>query len=173
MVTNQLDTAVKSFQSMNQMVERYTRLCRAYVQLSERFHQLDVEHMTLKGQVVPLLKALKMQQDRLRQIQTEKETLQRDLDQQTAQHRQEVQAITQTYEERIDRLTRHMEELRSLDGLLSPEASQELAEAESQMELVEATMQEMSEDDDPDLTADEKALLAAYRANPDAFLGFS
>ncbi|QQE64944.1 hypothetical protein GFS31_16280 [Leptolyngbya sp. BL0902] len=170
MVTNQLDTAVKSFQPINQTVERYTRLCRAYVQLSERFHQLDVEHMTLKGQVVPLLKALKMQQDRLRQIQADKEALQQALDQQSAQHRQEVQAIAQTYEERIDRLTRHIEELRSLDGLLSPEAAQELSEAESQMELVEATIQEMAEDDEPDLTEDEKTLLAAYRANPGAFL---
>lgn len=173
MATTQLDTAVKSFQHMNQMVERYTRLCRAYVQLSERFHQLDVDHMTLKGQVVPLLKALKVQQDRLRQIQAEKEMLQQDLEQQLAQHHQAMQGTTQAYEERLDSLTRHLEELRSLEVLLSPEASQELAEAESQMELVEATMQEMAENDEPDLSADEKALLAAYRANPGAFLGIS
>ena len=170
MVTNPIDTAVQTVDPTKSTVERYTRLCRAYVQLSERFHQLDVDHMTLKGQVIPLLKALKVQQDRLRQLQTEKEALQQTLDQQAAQQRQEMQTLAHTYEDRLDRLTHHLEELRPLEGLLSSELSHELAEAESQMELVEATMQEMGEDDEPDLTADEKALLAAYRANPGAFL---
>ncbi|MFH7245386.1 MAG: hypothetical protein ACHWZW_21315 [Spirulina sp.] len=170
MVTDQLDTAVQTFQHMNQTVERYTRLCRAYVQLSERFHQLDVEHMTLKGQVVPLLRALKAQQTRLKQMQTEKEALQQALDQRMAQHRQDMQTLTRTYEERLSSLSHHLEELRPLERLLSSDMSQDLAVAEEQMDLVEATLQEMSEDNDPDLTSDEKALLAAYRANPAAFL---
>jgi len=170
MVTDRLDTAVKSFQPTNPMVERYTRLCRAYVQLSERFHQLDVDHMTLKGQVVPLLKALKIQQDRLRQAQSEKVAMEQTLDQRIVQHRQDMQALTRTYEERLDSLSHHIEELRPLEQLLSSEVFHELAAAEAQMELVDTTFQEMSEDDDPDLTADEKALLAAYRANPEAFL---
>lgn len=170
MVTNPLDTAVQTLDPTHATVERYTRLCRAYVQLSERFHQLDVDHMTLKGQVIPLLKALKAQQDRLRQLQTEKDALQQALDHQAAQHGQEMQTLTRTYEDRLDHLTHHLEELRPLEGLLSSELSHELAEAESQMELVEATMQEMAEEEEPDLTADEKVLLAAYRANPGAFL---
>ncbi|MBD2425308.1 hypothetical protein [Phormidium sp. FACHB-1136] len=170
MVTNAFDSAVQLSDSPRSTVERYTRLCRAYVQLSERFHQLDVDHMTLKGQVIPLLKALKAQQDRLRQLQMEKESLQQSLDQQSAQHHQEMQTLTQTYEDRLGHLTRHLEELRPLEGLLSSDLSHELAEAESQMDLVDATLQEMGEDDEPDLTADEKALLAAYRANPSAFL---
>ncbi|MEB3290426.1 MAG: penicillin acylase family protein [Leptolyngbya sp.] len=171
MMTDQLETTVQSLPPIHQqLVERYTRLCRAYVQLSDRFHQLDVNHMTLKGQVVPLLKALKIQQDRLRQMQTDKETLQETLAQRVTQHRQDLQALTRTYEERLASLSHHIEELQSLEGLLSSAACHDLAIAEEQMDLVEATLHEMAEDDDPDLSADEKALLAAYRANPEAFL---
>lgn len=170
MVTDQLDTAVKTFQHMNQMVERYTRLCRAYVQLAERFHQLDVDHMTLKGQVIPLLKALKAQQTHLKQVQAEKEALQQALDQHMAQHRQEMQTLTRTYEDRLNNLSQHLEELRPLERLLSSDIYEDLAVAEEQMDLVEATLQEMAEDNDPDLSSDEKALLAAYRANPATFL---
>lgn len=177
MMTDQLDTAVKNFQHVDQMVERYTRLCRAYVKLSERFHQLDVDHMRLKGQVIPLLKALKAQQTRLHQMQSEKDNLQQTLDQlrqsfdqRATLHRQEMQALTQTYEERLENLSHHISELRPLEVLLSSEVFQELVVAEEQMELVEATIQEMVDDDDPDLSLDEKALLEAYRANPGSFL---
>lgn len=170
MATTQLDTAIHNFQHINQMAERYTRLCRAYVELSERFHQLDVDHMTLKGQVIPLLKALKTQQDRLQRLQTEKDDLQQTLDQRVVQHRQDVEAMTQSYEDRIEQLTHSLEALRPIERLLSSEISHELLEAETQIELVEATIQEMAEDNDPDLSSDEKALLEAYRANPGAFL---
>ena len=100
MTTDRLETAVRNFQHVNQMVERYTRLCRAYVTLAERFHQLDVDHMTLKGQMVPLLKALKAHQAKLKAVEAEKTELQVTLqqqvqiqtllDQQEAQHRQEL-----------------------------------------------------------------------------------
>ncbi|NJL46442.1 MAG: hypothetical protein HC929_01590 [Leptolyngbyaceae cyanobacterium SM2_5_2] len=170
MVTERLDLAVKNFQHMNQMVERYTRLCRAYVQLSERFHQLDVEHMTLKGQMVPLLKALKAQQARMQQLRADNEALQQALEHQTTQHRQEMQTLTTAYEDRLQTLAHHVDELRPLEALLSSQAYQELETAEEQMELVEATLQEMDEDSSPDLTDDEKVLLSAYQADPDGFL---
>ncbi|MGF1569782.1 MAG: hypothetical protein ACFCVD_17225 [Nodosilinea sp.] len=173
MVTERLDMAVKNFQNMNQMVERYTRLCRAYVQLSERFHQLDVEHMTLKGQVIPLLKTLKTQQASLRQAEAEKTALQQSLDQQLAHHRQELQTLTKTYEDRLQALTNHVEELKPLENLLTSEAYRELTIAEEQIELVETTFQEMEEDSSPDLSSEEKALLAAYRTDPSAFLAAS
>ena len=82
MTTDRLETAVRNFQHVNQMVERYTRLCRAYVTLAERFHQLDVDHMTLKGQMVPLLKALKAHQAKLKAVEAEKTELQVTLQQQ-------------------------------------------------------------------------------------------
>ncbi|HIK46179.1 MAG TPA: hypothetical protein IGR64_15045, partial [Leptolyngbyaceae cyanobacterium M65_K2018_010] len=171
MVTERLDTAVKNFQHVNQMVERYTRLSRAYVQLSERFHRLDVEHMTLKGQVIPLLRAVKVQQVRLQQVQAENQALQQALERQAAEHRQEIQNLTQIYEERLHNLSHHLDELKPLEHLFSLEVQEELSEAEAQMELVEATLEEIAEDSCPDLSEEEKRLLAAYHTDPEAFLG--
>ncbi len=179
--TDRLETAVRNFQHVNQMVERYTRLCRAYVSLSERFHQLDVEHMTLKEQVVPLLKAFKAQQARLKTAEAENTRLQSllsqqeahrqtALDQQEALHRQDLQQLTTTYEERLQALSSHVAELQPLEQLLSDDTHQELSAAEAQMELVETTLQEIADDSSPDLSGEEKTLLAAYRADPAAFL---
>ena len=181
MVTDRLETAVRNFQHVNQMVERYTRLCRAYVSLSERFNQLDVDHMTLKGQMVPLLKALKAQQAKLRVVEVEKTKwlhtmsqqegrLQAALDDQETHHQQELQQLTKTYEEKLQVLSNHVAELQPLEQLLSPDTHHELSIAEAQMELVETTFQEIEVDSSPDLSSEEKALLAAYRADPDAFL---
>ncbi|HZG38631.1 MAG TPA: hypothetical protein VEZ50_08110 [Nodosilinea sp.] len=170
MVTDRLETAVRNFQHVNQMVERYTRLCRSYVSLSERFHQLDVDHMTLKGQVVPLLKALKAHQAKLKAVEAEKAGLQARLDHQAAQHRQELQQLTKTYEDKLEALSNHIAELQPLEQLLNGETHRELSVAEEQMELVEATFLEIEQDCAPDLSAEEKALLTAYRADPAAFL---
>ena len=184
MTTDRLETAVRNFQHVNQMVERYTRLCRAYVTLAERFHQLDVDHMTLKGQMVPLLKALKAHQAKLKAVEAEKTELQVTLqqqvqqqvqiqtllDQQEAQHRQELQQLTQTYESKLQALASHVAELQPLDQLLNTETNHELSVAEEQIELVETTLQEMEQDSSPDLSGEEKALLAAYQSDPQAFL---
>ncbi|MFZ4674701.1 MAG: hypothetical protein ACOYM4_03225 [Nodosilinea sp.] len=184
MTTDRLETAVRNFQHVNQMVERYTRLCRAYVTLAERFHQLDVDHMTLKGQMVPLLKALKAHQAKLKAVEAEKTELQVTLqqqvqqqvqiqtllDQQEAQHRQELQQLTQTYESKLQALASHVAELQPLEQLLNTETNHELSVAEEQIELVETTLQEMEQDSSPDLSGEEKALLAAYQSDPQAFL---
>jgi septal ring factor EnvC (AmiA/AmiB activator) len=184
MTTDRLETAVRNFQHVNQMVERYTRLCRAYVTLAERFHQLDVDHMTLKGQMVPLLKALKAHQAKLKAVEAEKTDLQVTLqqqvqqqvqiqtllDQQEAQHRQELQQLTQTYESKLQALASHVAELQPLEQLLNTETNHELSVAEEQIELVETTLQEMEQDSSPDLSGEEKALLAAYQSDPQAFL---
>jgi septal ring factor EnvC (AmiA/AmiB activator) len=185
MATDRLETAVRNFQHVNQMVERYTRLCRAYVTLAERFHQLDVDHMTLKGQMVPLLKALKAHQAKLKAVEAEKTELQVTLqqqqvqqqvqiqtmlDQQEAQHRQELQQLTQTYEAKLQALASHVAELQPLEQLLNTETNHELSVAEEQIELVETTLQEMEQDSSPDLSGEEKALLAAYQSDPQAFL---
>ena len=184
MTTDRLETAVRNFQHVNQMVERYTRLCRAYVTLAERFHQLDVDHMTLKGQMVPLLKALKAHQAKLKAVEAEKTELQVTLqqqvqqqvqiqtllDQQEAQHRQELQQLTQTYESKLQALASHVAELQPLEQLLNTETNHELSVDEEQIELVETTLQEMEQDSSPDLSGEEKALLAAYQSDPQAFL---
>jgi chromosome segregation ATPase len=170
MVTQRLDMAIKNFQHMNQMVERYTRLSRAYVLLAERFHQLDVEHMQLKGQMVTLLKALKGSHPRIQTLEAEKASLENALEQQAAQHRQELQTLTRTYEEQLAQMTGQLEELRPLMALAADEACQTLTEAENQMELVETTLQEMEMDSTPDLSPEDKSLLMAYQANPTEFL---
>jgi septal ring factor EnvC (AmiA/AmiB activator) len=181
MTTDRLDMAVRNFEHVNQMVERYTRLCRAYVNLSERFHQLDVEHMTLKGQMVPLLKALKAHQVKLRTVEAEKASLQATLDQQqahlqgaldqqAAQHQQALQQLTNSYQAQLQALSDQVAELQPLGRLLSAETHQELSAAEEQMELVETTFQEIAQDSSPDLSSEEKALLAAYQSDPNSFL---
>lgn len=170
MATERLDTAMKTFQQTTQMVERYTRLCRAYVNLAERFHQLDVDHMTLKGQVVPLLKAIKAKQVRLGQLEAENAQLHHRLRQQADQHQQAQQALRESYNQQIQALTHRLDDFKPLEQLFTPEVCQELAVAEEQLELVEATFDEMAQDGDPDLSTEEKALLAAYRADPSAFL---
>jgi DNA repair exonuclease SbcCD ATPase subunit len=162
--------AIKNFQHMNQMVERYTRLSQAYVTLAERFNQLDVEHMQLKGQMVTLLKACKVSKPRIQALEAEKVALEEALEQQTAQHRRELQNLTQDYEERLEQMSRHLEELRPMEMLASDEAYQSLTEAEEQMELIETTLKEMEVDSSPDLTRDDKALLLEYQANPTQFL---
>lgn len=169
MATERLNMAIKNFHNMDQMVERYIRLGRAYVTLSERFHQLDVEHMQLKGQMVPLIKQLKAQQRHLSTLKGEQTTLQQALDGQASQHRQELQRITSLYEEKLQTLTTRLAELQPLEKLLDQEAYHALVEAEEQMELVETTLQEMETDSVPDLSPEDKALLADYQAQPETF----
>ena len=65
MTTTRLTTAIRNYETMNQMVERYLRLCRAYVRLSEQFQTLDLEHMQLKEQMVSLIRSLKQQQQHI------------------------------------------------------------------------------------------------------------
>ncbi len=173
MVTERLDTAVRNFQHTNQMVERYTRLSRAYVKLAERFNQLDVEHMTLKSQVIPLLQALKAQQARIEKLLADQQKLQQALEQKTVDHRQELEALSQTYEDRLSSLNHDIEELKPLENLFTSQVYEDLITAEEQMDLVETTLQEMAEDSSPDLSDEEKALLAAYQADPQLFLGAS
>jgi len=173
MASERLDMAIKNFQHMNQMVERYTRLCRAYVQLSERFHQLDVEHMKLKGQMVPLIKVAQTYKSRLETLEAEKASLQGSLQQQTQQYQNELQNLTKIYEEKLQALEHRVEELKPLETLMSSEAFQHLVEAEDQIELDEATFQEMDEDSSPDLTPEEKDLIKTFQENPEKFLAAS
>lgn len=170
MVSERLDMAIKNFQHMNQMVERYTHLSRSYVQLSERFHQLDVEHMKLKGQMIPLIKATRSYKQQLQAAAAEKADLEALLQQQTEQYQQELQDLTKTYEEKLQTLSQHLEELKPLESLLSEEAYQHLSEAEEQIELDEATFHEMDEDSSPDLSPEDKDLLTKYQQNPEDFL---
>ncbi|HEY9737717.1 MAG TPA: hypothetical protein V6D06_15600 [Trichocoleus sp.] len=170
MTTERLHMAIKNFDNMNQMVERYTRLCRAYVKLSERFHQLDVEHMKLKGNMVPLIKAVKAYKQKIIALERQNLELQQAISTTESRSRIEVQNLVSIYEEQLESLRSQLEELKALEWFTSEEAQIELAEAEHQIELDEETFQEMAQDASPDLSAADKALLLEYHTNPAEFV---
>ena len=170
MATTRLDTALKNYEQMNQMVERYTRLCRAYVKLSERFQELDIANMTLKGQLVSLIKTTKAQQQQQQRQSKEYQRLLEAFNSLRANHQQELQELTHSYEDRIQDLTSELVSLTALQtDLFAPDVQEALTEAETQSELLEEAFQEMATDGDPDLNSEEKALLAEFQANPSLF----
>lgn len=163
--------AIKNFDNLNQMVERYTRLCQAYVKLSERFHQLDVDHMKLKGNVVPLLKTVKLHKQRTLGLERQNLELQQAIAVAEERHQISLQNLIATYEEQLEDLRRQAEELKSLEWFTSEAAQQQLAEAEHQIALDEETFEEIAQDASPDLSVADKALLGEYQANPADFIG--
>lgn len=170
MTTERLHMAIKNFDNMNQMVERYTRLCRAYVRLSERFHQLDLEHMKLKENMVPLLKAVKAYRQKTTVLERTNLELQQTLATLDTRHQGEVQNLVSTYEEQLESLKSQVEELKALEWFTTEAAQQELAEAEHQIDLDEETFLEIDQDAAPDLTDAEKALLSEYHTDPGQFM---
>lgn len=142
---------------MKSTVDRYKRLAESYIKLADQFHQLDVEHMTLKQKVVPVLKALRKYQSLTAQLKQDKVEL-----------LQKIQALT---DEKLDLQTTiatmqtKFEDLADLEALLQPETQDLLMEAEQQIDLVEETLQEMALDSDPDLSQSDKQLLETYYQN--------
>ncbi len=132
---------------MTNISNSFAKLCRSYVKLADKFQQLDVEYMTLKGKIVPLLKQLKAYRDAVEALKSEKQEMRAELDVVTAKY----------------------EELKVFEELLSPGMQALLQEAQDQVNLVDETLVEMEQDDDPDLSKDDKELLSAFRENPDAF----
>ncbi len=126
---------------MIQISERYTRICRAYTQLAERFQKLDVEHMALKNKIVPLLQVLKTYRQTVEVLKQEK-----------AQMAEALETMTTQYNE-----------LKVLETLLKSDSQSALLEAEGQMDLVAQTLQEIEADSDPDLSDADKALLEEYQ----------
>lgn len=140
----------------------YQRICRSYVQLADRYEQLDVEHMQLKSHLVRLLKSLKAHQQAMHQLRETNQLLH-------SSYEQEKQELTRDYEAKIQSLTDRLKQLEPLEALLSEEMQQQMAETEEQLALVEETNSEMDAEPDPDLTSDEKALLVSYFNNPENF----
>ena len=132
---------------MSQIAERYIHLCRSYIQLSDKFQKLDVEHTTLRRRIVPLLNNLKAYQQIVEKLEQEKLEL----------------------EEKLKTLDQRYEHLKQFEILAQPEIQAELSEAESQIALVEETVQEMEENRDPDLNETEKLLLNEFQNNPTEF----
>jgi chromosome segregation ATPase len=157
---------------MNNIAERYIRLSRAYVQLSDKFQQLDVDHMALRGQIAPLLKSLKAHKSAVERLQQEKGALEAELQTVTAECEQlrPLAVEKATWEATLQAVTAKYEVLRPLEALLSPDSEAVLAEAEAQLDLIDQTTAEMAMDADPDLNDEAKQLLADYAENPEAFM---
>jgi hypothetical protein len=132
---------------MSHLADRYNRLCQAYVKLADQFQRLDIDHMTLRSKVVPLLRALKTYKAGVETLTQENLALE-----------QELRAMTQKYEE-----------LKPLEVFLHPEFQQALWEAEEQLALVDQTLQEIDQNQDPGLSEADKQLLLEYHNDPTQF----
>jgi chromosome segregation ATPase len=137
--------------NIQQIADRYARLGRAYIKLSDKFQQLDVDYMTLKSKVVPLLKALKAYKQLANQLKQEKGDLQ-----------SQINALAAKYEE-----------LKSFEIFLKPEMQDILSEAEEQAELIDETLQEMDQNADPDLSDSDQSILHEYYSDPTAFVALN
>jgi predicted nucleic acid-binding Zn-ribbon protein len=149
---------------MDNLAERYIRLSRAYIKLADKFQKLDVEHMALRGKVVPLLKAIKTHRSTIDQLNEENLTLKHQLTELIAQ-RQRIKEL----EAQLETVTAHYETLKPLAGLLQPEVEELLTEVEEQLELVDATFDEIDSDRDPDLSESDKEILQEYENDPAQF----
>ncbi|URR35306.1 hypothetical protein NBE99_11780 [Thermosynechococcus sp. HN-54] len=127
---------------MNNLSQRYLRLCQAYSQLAERYTKLDIDHMTLREKLVPFLMAFKYYKQMSEQLVAEKEALQRELN---------------------DLRDRYQLLVSQNGGApVNEELLNALAEAEEQMGLIEETLKEQETDPDPNLLPIEKQLLEEY-----------
>lgn len=129
--------------NMSNIAERYIYLCRCYIELADKFQKLDVEHMTLKSKMIPILKTIKACKQTIEQLTQEKLELE-----------QKLQSVTAQYKE-----------LKSFEVLLQPETQAVLAEAEEQMNLVQETLLEIDQDSDPGMSEADKLLLEEYYSN--------
>lgn len=149
---------------MDNLAERYVRLSRAYIKLADKFHKLDVEHMALRGKVAPLLRAVKAHRATIDQLSDENLALKTQLTE-LAGTNQRIQIL----EAQLESLTTQYHALQPLEALLQSEVQEALTEAEQQIELVEATVDEMDDDRDPDLSEADKQLLQEYENDPTQF----
>ncbi len=138
---------------MSDPTQRYLRLCQSYVQLADRFTQLDVEQMTLREKLIPFLLAFKHYKELAEKLATENTSLQAELTD----------------------LRERYTQLNAADQQFSPPLTSELEtallEAEEQMALVEETIKEQAIDPDPDLLPVEKLLLDEYVSGTGEFAG--
>lgn len=133
---------------MDNLSQRYLNLCQAYVQLADRYNNLDVEQMTLREKLVPFLMAFKYYKRLSEQLTNEKRTL----------------------EAEVMELRDRCQQMEGQSGQGADEALlAALAEAEEQIALMEDTFAEQATDSDPSLLPVEKELLAEYVAGSSEF----
>jgi len=138
---------------MNDTTQRYLRLCQSYMQLADKFTQLDVEQMTLREKLIPFLLAFKHYKELAEKLAQENATLQAEL---TDLRDRYVQLNARDHD---------------FAPVLTSELEAALSEAEEQMALVEQTLQEKDMDPDPTLLPVEKLLLDEYVNGTGEFAG--
>lgn len=167
---------------MNSIADRYNRLASAYINLSDKFHQLDVAHMTLKQKILPAIKAIKDYQTITNQLNRDNARLEQTIETLTTQQQrleqdQAIQKETETelvakvntlthenatLQAALQEIKTKYEALAELEPLIQSDPQDLLLEAEQQMELVEETLREIALDSDPDLNKDDQHLLEVY-----------
>jgi chromosome segregation ATPase len=175
---------------INSTVDRYTNLAKAYTQLADKFQSLDIDHMTLKEKVIPVLKMAKAYKRCVEQLQQEKATLLSQVQMLSASQNElsealklaqgnETQMIADleslkleksTMETALQACQAQYDAIAPLAALLEPDFQGVLVEAESQMELVEATLAEIENDGNPNLNPEEVNLLQDFQSDPASFI---
>lgn len=168
---------------MQATADRYTRLSKAYITLSEQFHELDVAHMNLKQKILPAIKTIKAYKTLTQRLKQQKLEMERTLETLT-QRQVELMAtvadqqgqqakLTATIETLVEEKASLAAELLTMQAkydavaefevLIQPDPEAILAVAEQQMALVEETLQEMLANSAPDLSEADQQLIALYQ----------
>ena len=174
---------------MQATADRYTRLSKAYIKLSEQFHELDVAHMNLKQKILPAIKTIKAYKALTLRLKQQKAELEVELEALTKsqvelmgivadQQESEVElsAIVQTLGEEKASLESELlavqakyDAVAEFEILTQPDPEASLATAEQQMALVEETLNEMIANSDPDLSEVDQQLIALYQSEFEDF----
>ena len=130
------------------MSESFSRLCHSYLNLADRFQQLDVECMDLKARLVPVLHNLKAKDNEIERLTEANQRL-------TA----ELETITAKYDV-----------LKPFEQVKTGELQALLEQAEEQADLVDETLREMDSDSMPGLAPQDKAVLEQFYTHPEQFI---
>lgn len=129
--------------------ESFSRLCRSYIDLADRFQQLDVECMGLKKRLVSLLRSIKAKDEKIDAL--------------AAENRRLTEALEAT--------TAKYDALKSWEAVMGDNLKALMAQAEEQADLVDETLQEMDSDGVPGLSAEDRQILEQFYADPQQFTG--
>ncbi len=174
---------------MQATADRYTRLSKAYVKLSEQFHELDVAHMNLKQKILPAIKTIKAYKVLTQRLKQQKREMEQELaaltksqvemmamvaeqQEQGAQLSATIQTLSEekvSLEAELLAVQAKYDAVAEFEVLIQPDPEAILATAEQQMELVEETLNEMIANSDPDLSEVDKQLIEIYQSEFEDF----
>ncbi|MGB3615165.1 MAG: hypothetical protein WBA10_15335 [Elainellaceae cyanobacterium] len=129
------------------MPESFSRLCHSYLNLADRFQQLDVECMEFKARLVPLLHNLKAKDNKINDL-TE---------------------TNQRLTEQLEALGAKYDQLKPLEAVMADDMQDLLKQAEEQANLVDETLAEMDSDSMPELAPQDKEILEQFYNHPEQF----